>query len=59
MRAGVGNKTNDVAILFPPSGRAPLVVTGYFEQPEYSKDIRPADEGVLKGVGEAAAALTG
>jgi len=59
MRAGVGNKTNDVAILFPPGGRAPLVVTSYFEHLEYSKDIRPADEAVLKGVGEAAAAWTG
>lgn len=59
MRAGVGNKTNDVAILFPPGGRAPLVVTGYFEHPGYSERIRPADEAVLKGVGEVAATWAG
>lgn len=55
MRAGVGNKTNDVAILFPPGGRAPLVVTGYVEHPVFSERIRPEDEAALKGLGEAAA----
>ncbi|WP_202842399.1 class A beta-lactamase [Luteimonas saliphila] len=59
MRAGVGNKTNDVAIVFPPGARAPLVVTAYFEHPVYSERIRSADEAVLKGVGEAAAAWVG
>ncbi|MDH5829246.1 class A beta-lactamase [Luteimonas sp. M1R5S18] len=59
MRPGEGNKTNDVAVLFPPGGRAPLVVAGYFEHPEYSESIRPADEAVLAGVGEVGAAWVG
>lgn len=59
MRPIIGNKTNDVAVLFPPRGRAPLIVTGYFEQPVFSEDIRPADEAVLEGLGEVAVAWAG
>lgn len=54
MTAQAGNKVNDIALIVAP-GRAPLVVTAYFENPVYSDDIRPADEAVLKQVGALAA----
>ena len=50
MRPGAGNKVNDIAVLMPP-GRAPIVVTGYYENPRYSEAVRSADEAVLKAVG--------
>lgn len=56
MRPGIGNKTNDLAVLLLPGGRSPLVVIGYFENPSFSEDIRPADEAVLKMLGEIAVA---
>ena len=56
MRPGVGNKTNDLAVLAPPAGRAPLGVTGYFETPSFSDDSRPEDEAVLKTLAEVAVA---
>ncbi|NWH08208.1 MAG: class A beta-lactamase [Alphaproteobacteria bacterium] len=56
MRPVVGNKTNDVAVLLPPGGRAPLIVTGYFEHPVFSETVRPEDEAVLKSLGETAIA---
>jgi len=57
MRSGIGNKTNDLAVLIP-SGRAPLIVTGYFENPSFAEDTRPEDEAVLKTLGEIAVAWT-
>jgi len=33
-------------------GDAPIIVTGYYENPVFSEDIRPADEAVLKQVGQ-------
>ena len=59
MRPGIGNKTNDLAVLMPPRGRSPLVVTGYFENPSFSEDVRPADEAVLKMLGRLAVAWNG
>ena len=55
-RLGVGTKTNDLAILAPPGGRSPLIVTGYFENPSFSEDTRPEDEAVLKSLGHVAVA---
>lgn len=55
MRAGVGNKTNDLAVLIAP-GRAPLIVAGYFENPSFAEDVRLEDEAVLKALGEIAVA---
>ena len=52
MRPSIGNKTNDLAVLVPPGGRSPLIVTGYFENPSFSEDTRPEDEAVLKALGE-------
>jgi beta-lactamase class A len=54
MRPGVGNKTNDVAVLIPPGGASPLIVTGYLENPSFSEKTRPEDEAVLKALGELA-----
>ena len=56
MRPSVGNKTNDLAVLIPPGHGSPLIVTGYFENPAFSEDVRPADEAVLKALGEVAVA---
>ncbi|MDQ1158977.1 beta-lactamase class A [Sphingomonas sp. SORGH_AS 950] len=59
MRPGVGNKTNDLAVLMPPGGRSPLIVTGYFENPNFSEDVRPADETVLETLGRVAVTWDG
>jgi len=59
MRPGVGNKTNDLAVLMPPGGRSPLIVTGYFENPNFSEDVRPADETTLKTLGRVAVTWDG
>lgn len=56
MRPEVGNKTNDIAVLYPAHGGAPLVVTGYYENPVFAENARPGDEAVLKQVGEVAVA---
>lgn len=58
MRPGIGNKTNDLAILAPSGGRSPLIVTGYFENPSFSEHTRQEDEAVLKTLGEVAVAWT-
>jgi beta-lactamase class A len=54
MSAEVGNKTNDIAVLYPARSGAPLVVTGYYESPVFAENARPEDEAVLKQVGEVA-----
>jgi beta-lactamase class A len=59
MRPAIGNKTNDLAVLIPPRRRSPLVVTGYFENPSFSEDVRPQDEAVLKALGAVAAGWSG
>lgn len=51
MREGIGNKVNDIAVVVPP-GRAPIIVTGYYENPVYSADTQPGDEAVLRQVAE-------
>lgn len=53
-RAEYGNKVNDLAVLYPPGGRAPLVVAALYENPVYYEGVRPADEAVLRRVGELA-----
>lgn len=59
MRPVIGNKTNDLAVLFPPGRRAPLIAVGYFENPIFSEDIREQDEAVLRAVGETAVSWAG
>ncbi len=56
MRPLIGNKTNDLAVLFPPDGGSPLIVVGYFENPSYSEDVRAEDEAALATLGEVAVA---
>lgn len=54
MQPGGGNKTNDVAALFPPDGRGPLIVTGYVERSVFSDTVRPQDEALLRSLGKMA-----
>lgn len=51
MTPGMDSKINDIAIVFPP-GRAPLVVTCFYEPPYAPQVIRPQDEAVLAAVGQ-------
>lgn len=48
------NKYNDIAVLYPPDGRAPLVVAGFFEANAFFDGMRAEDEAVLKTLGEVA-----
>lgn len=49
------NKHNDVAIIMPP-GRAPVIVSAFYEAPGYFNDMRAADNAVLAAVGSVVAA---
>jgi beta-lactamase class A len=49
------NKTNDVAIFWPPA-RPPVVVTAYYEADGKYDEIRDADQAVLAEIGRIAAA---
>ncbi|MBQ0959813.1 class A beta-lactamase [Ideonella sp. 4Y11] len=49
---GLPDRINDVAIVWPPGGRAPRVVAAYYEGPlRGSRRVRPQDEAVLAAVG--------
>ncbi len=52
-RETIGNRTNDIAIIWPP-GRAPVIVTAYLETPFFD-GIRDMDQAVLAEVGRIAA----
>lgn len=54
MRPVIGNKTNDLAVLFPPGGRAPLIAVGYVDRTEFSADVRKEDEAALMELGKVA-----
>ncbi len=49
----LASKINDVAVLYPPGGAAPLVVAAFYETAA-SSDMRPQDEDVLRQVGKEA-----
>jgi beta-lactamase class A len=49
------DKCNDIAIAFPP-GKAPLIITAYYDTDEHSNDTRDEDQAVLAEVGRLAAA---
>ncbi len=49
------NKTNDVAIFWPPA-RPPVIVTAYYEADGRYDEVRDADQAVLAEVGRIAAA---
>lgn len=59
MRPIVGNKTNDLAVLFPPGGRAPLIAVGYVDRTEFSEDVRKQDEAALMELGRTAVSWAG
>ena len=50
----LATRINDIAVLYPPGARAPLIVTGFYETSGPTETIRPEDEAVLKQVGEVA-----
>lgn len=51
---GMVDKTNDIAVVWPPSG-APVVVTGYYDGPNATDATQDADQAVLAEVGRIAA----
>jgi beta-lactamase class A len=51
---GMANKVNDIAVLYPPGGRRPLIITGYYEADAFYPQTRPQDEAVLRQLGELA-----
>lgn len=51
---GMLDKTNDIAVVWPPSG-APVVVTGYYDGPKATDATQDADQAVLAEVGRIAA----
>lgn len=52
---GYNNKTNDVAIFWPPA-RPPVIVAAYYEADGKYEEIRDVDQAVLAEVGRIAAA---
>lgn len=53
---GLPDRLNDIAIVWPPGGRAPRVIAAYYESPRQGGDsIRARDEAVLAAVGRLAA----
>lgn len=57
MAPGNPTKLNDIAILYPPAGRSPLVVTAFYEPAGDPQDLLPAHEAVLAQVGALATAF--
>ncbi|MFN7176087.1 MAG: class A beta-lactamase [Thermaurantiacus sp.] len=53
--AGITNKCNDLAIVFPP-GRAAIVVAAYYDSGEYTDRVEDRHQAVLAEVGRIAAA---
>jgi beta-lactamase class A len=51
---GTTNKYNDIAITFPP-GRAPIIITAYYDSGEYTEQIEDRHQAVLAEVGRIAA----
>jgi beta-lactamase class A len=51
---GMTDKINDIAIFWPP-GRAPIIVTAYFDSARASQETQAADQAVLAEVGRIAA----
>ncbi len=54
MAPGMHDKYNDIAITWPP-GRAPLVITAFFETPQSHTSMRDKDQAVLAQAGRIAA----
>lgn len=53
--AAMTDKVNDLAITWPP-GKAPVVITAYFDSSRRTNGTQPADEAALAEVGRIAAA---
>jgi beta-lactamase class A len=52
--AGITNKCNDVAIIYPP-GKAPIIVAAYYDSGEFTKQVEDRHQAVLAEVGRIAA----
>jgi beta-lactamase class A len=52
--AGITNKCNDVAIIYPP-GRSPIIVSAYFDSGEFTEQVEDRHQAVLAEVGRIAA----
>ncbi len=52
---GMTDKVNDIAIFWPP-GRAPIIVTAYFDSARASQETQAQDQAVLAEVGRIVAA---
>lgn len=57
MARGNPTKINDIAILIPSGGTAPLVVTAFYEPPGDPQEVQPEHEAVLARVGALATAF--
>jgi beta-lactamase class A len=55
MAPGMPDRYNDIAITWPP-GKAPLVITAFFETPQSHSSMRDKDQAVLAQVGRIATA---
>ena len=55
---GMADKTNDIAVVWPPSG-GPVVITGYYDGPRSTGATQDADQAVLAEVGRIAAGWIG
>jgi beta-lactamase class A len=54
----IGNKTNDIAIAWPP-GRPPVLIAAFLESPYHGDDIRDEDQRLLADAGRIAAGWLG
>lgn len=54
MAPGMPDKYNDIAITWPP-GKAPLIITAFYETPQSHRSMRDKDQAVLAQVGRIAA----
>lgn len=51
-------KINDIAVLYPPDGRPPLIVAAFFEAPPPFNALRDSDQQVLANIGRLATEWT-
>lgn len=52
--AGITNKCNDLAIAYPP-GKAPIIISAYYDSGEFTEQIEDRHQAVLAEVGRIAA----
>jgi beta-lactamase class A len=50
---GITNKCNDIAMIYPP-GKAPIIISAYFDSGEFTEQVEDRHEAVLAEVGRIA-----